>query len=752
MDGPLHILLIDDNPADRARALAELQLALPGCTITEATSAVGLAAALDCGGFDLAITEYRLGWCDGLAVLRAIHERAPERPVIMLTGGGSEAVAAAGMREGLADYLIKTPEHYRALPAAVCATLKRARERALAREAQRAAERAAERSARLQEVTAALADAFSPAEVSRVIAECGIVALGAHTGYVALLADDGRTLEIAGAAGLPSEVLSHWSSFTLDTPVLLGEVMRSTRLVVMPSREEWDRNYPRFAGGWQLTADAAWVGVPMLLEGRPIGAFGLGWSEPRIFDEAERSFMLTLAQQGAQAIDRAHLYDAERRLRAFAEEAQQRAAFLAQATNALVSTLDYQATLDNVAHLAVPQLADWCAITALDGRTPRLMALACADEAEAEALHELVRNHPLNPNAAFGVPKVLRDGKSEFHPNFDQLLLEEQQRGDERAALLLRLHSRSYICVPLLVQERMLGTISFATTHSGRRYSYDDLVLAEELAARCALAIENARLYQEAREAVRARSEMLSAVTHDLKNPLGVIKGYTQQIQRRLARLNLPAAACLDDNLSKIDAAATKMNKLLNDLLDTARLQADQQLDLNLGPLNLTTLTQQVVAEIQSTAPQHQIRVKVKAAKLSGIWDAGRLERVLQNLLGNALKYSPGGGAVVVTLAREQSADGAWAVLRVEDRGIGIPADDLPRIFERFQRARNVVGQFKGSGIGLSSARQIVEQHGGTITAASEEGAGTVFTVRLPLTTPAKGRKGEGNPPRKPQP
>jgi len=139
------------------------------------------------------------------------------------------------------------------------------------------------------------------------------------------------------------------------------------------------------------------------------------------------------------------------------------------------------------------------------------------------------------------------------------------------------------------------------------------------------------------------------------------------------------------------------------------------------------------LAVIRLLTEQHQITVLATLERLVGEWDSRRLERVVANLVGNAVKYSPAGGSVTVRIA---TADG-WAILQVQDQGLGIPAQDLPRVFERFHRGANVVGKILGTGVGLASALQIIEQHGGTIVVESEPGSGTCFTVRLPLTDSA---------------
>ena len=248
---------------------------------------------------------------------------------------------------------------------------------------------------------------------------------------------------------------------------------------------------------------------------------------------------------------------------------------------------------------------------------------------------------------------------------------------------------------------------------------------------------EIAQLYRQALEAITARDELFSIVSHDLKNPLATIKGFAQLLQRAVSRSNISDnAQILEEGLKRIDITATKMTTLINELMDIAFLQMDKPLNLNLHRTDLVTLTHQAVIECQQTSERHKFRIKTRVAELIGYWDATRLERVIANLLSNAIKYSPDGGTITVKLAREDSKDASWAILTVQDQGIGIPTSDLPYIFDRFRRAGNVAGQIKGIGIGLASARQIVERHGGKITVKSKEGAGSLFTVRLPPAPP----------------
>ncbi len=255
------------------------------------------------------------------------------------------------------------------------------------------------------------------------------------------------------------------------------------------------------------------------------------------------------------------------------------------------------------------------------------------------------------------------------------------------------------------------------------------LLLAREQVAR-----------REAEDAVRTRDELLAIVSHDLKNPLTAIKGYSQLLRRRVTALAPDVAPRLVDIIGHIDDSSSKMNQLLNDLLDFGRLQAGQPLSLQRRSFNLVTLARAVAKEYGRNSTLHRITVSTDDEALVGRWDSTRLEQMLSNLLSNALKYSPAGGTVTIKLWREQepapeneAAPAGWAVLAVQDEGIGIAPSEITHIFEWYRRSRDVARSVSGAGIGLASAKYIINQHGGDISVASELGEGTTFTVRLPL-------------------
>jgi PAS domain S-box-containing protein len=248
---------------------------------------------------------------------------------------------------------------------------------------------------------------------------------------------------------------------------------------------------------------------------------------------------------------------------------------------------------------------------------------------------------------------------------------------------------------------------------------------------RRAQAEHTARLEAEAVE--RLRDEVLAAASHDLKNPLTVIRLRTELLHDLAISPGMVDPTELRMHAVRIERAVTRMERVLQELADLARRQLTGDLPLVRQRTDLVELARQVVEQVCVGWP-HPVRVETEEALLQGWWDSARLERVLTNLLDNALKYSPEGGEIVVSIQREVDSSEPWAVLSVTDQGIGIPTADLPHIFDRFQRGSNA-GSITGTGVGLASVRYIIEQHGGSIRVQSQEGQGTTVTARLPLTT-----------------
>ena len=574
----------------------------------------------------------------------------------------------------------------------------------------------------------ALSAALAPEEVARVIVTKGVAALDGYAGQVTLLDDDGDTLDVIAAVGYTDALVDRWRHISVTAPVPISEAVRTQQPVFVATDADLRDRYPSILE--HAPSTHALAALPLIVDERSIGAFGVSFDAPRTFDEGDRAFMRMLAQTCAQAMERARLFDAERTARQEAQAAQRHLEFLDEASDILASSLDYPMTLHRVAHLAVPILADWCVVYEIaPDQSIRRLAVAHADPATEEMLRTHMERAPLDSSTAGCLVEWIRSGRSLLVPELSQARVAEIFPGNvEYTAFLQGMGPTSLMLVPFVAHGHVVGSLVLVSAQSARCYGPSDLALAENLAHRAALAIDNTRLYHQAREAVQVRDAVLFGVSHDLLNPLGVIKGYAQLAQRRLAEQQ-----AAERELAAVNATVTKMMAMIYGLVDVAHLQIGKPLRLDRHLMDLVALVRQIVEEQQMTTSR-RIQVVADVTDIVGCWDAVRLERVIANLIDNAIKYSPNGGEVTVCVGREGDATDAWAILRVCDEGVGIPAVELPRIFEQFHRAGNAKGRFNGSGIGLATVKWIAEQHGGTVDVTSVEGVGTTFTVRLPVT------------------
>jgi PAS domain S-box-containing protein len=408
----------------------------------------------------------------------------------------------------------------------------------------------------------------------------------------------------------------------------------------------------------------------------------------------------------------------------------QRQRLLAEVTAVLATSLDYETTLRSVVRLVVPLLADWCVahIMGTDGKLHEL-GIAHAEAEYEHLVYKVARGLLANPSAPHGVYAVARTGQSELLPAISDEVLATFGQEAEYTQLLRNLHLTSLMIVPLQSHEQMLGTLTFAMGETGRYYTLDDVMFAEELARRVAQAVENARLYQETQQAVRVRDTFISIAAHELRTPLTTLLGNAQLLVRRIARAG--ALGVTDQRpLQVIAEQAARLNRMIHSLLDVSRIESGQ-LRLELAPIDLSALTRQVVEDVRPGLERHTITCKTSEAVLIVNGDALRLEQVLHNLIGNAIKYSPRGGNVEVTVEHHNNS----ACVIVRDEGIGVPFEEIPKLFERFYRASNAHHQhMSGMGIGLFVVKEIIILHGGSVSVASEEGRGSIFTVCLPLS------------------
>jgi PAS domain S-box-containing protein len=408
--------------------------------------------------------------------------------------------------------------------------------------------------------------------------------------------------------------------------------------------------------------------------------------------------------------------------------AEQDARFVANASAALAGLVDYESALENVVQLAVPTFADWAAVDLFDDEGAlRRLAVAHADPGKAGLVHELHRRYPADPHAAHGIWNIVRSGRSELVSEISDERQAACARDADHLSLLRSVGLRSYLGVPLVVRGRVLGMMTFIAAESGRRYDSHDLTLAEDLAHRAAIAIENAKLYQALKEADRRKDEFLALLGHELRNPLA-------PISNSLGILKLPGADVTISRQARemMERQVEHMVRLVDDLLDVSRIMRGK-IELRREAVELASIVARAVETSQPRldAEGHRLTVLVAPERLLLYGDLVRLAQVVSNLLDNAAKYTERGGQIWLTAVRE----GNEAVVRVRDTGIGIAPAALPRLFDMFYQAERLTRKSQGGlGIGLSLVRGLAQLHGGTAEARSDGlGAGSEFVVRLPL-------------------
>ncbi|HUH07109.1 MAG TPA: SpoIIE family protein phosphatase [Egibacteraceae bacterium] len=373
------------------------------------------------------------------------------------------------------------------------------------------------RLSRLQAITSALSGARTPSEVVQVVLGEGMAAVGASAAAAAVLDASGDHLHVVGAIGYRSDILDPLRRFSIDAPLPLAEAVRRREPRWYRSEDELRGAYPKLAAMVQ-SGHRAWAAIPLMVEDRLVGAISLSFAEPKPFDDGDRAFLSAIAAQCAQALERARLYDAEASARAAAEEAGERLGFLAEASAVLNSSLDVNATLSRLAELAVPRLADWCAVHLVDAQgDPRPLIATHADPERAALVRDLLQRFPVRLDAPDGLGQVLSTGRSAFYPEITDELLDQAAAADpERLEMARRIGFGSAMIVPLAARGRILGAISLINERE-RRAAPADLTLAEELAARAAAALDNARLFEERSRVARSlQASLLPPILPDL--------------------------------------------------------------------------------------------------------------------------------------------------------------------------------------------------------------------------------------------
>jgi signal transduction histidine kinase len=543
----------------------------------------------------------------------------------------------------------------------------------------------------LREVTQALAEHLDEGRVLDLTVEHATSLLSAPYARVWLV-DGEAGFRCAAAYGFvhPQTTQRHLPLDSVSGVAARGELLN---LLDAPSHAAW--RVSRDFG--ERTGMRAYLGAAIRRAGESLGVLEVMRERERRFGSADEQLLRTLADIVAVAVSNA-------RQAARLRTAQQQLRMLADASAALAASFNYQSTLRQVCHLAVPTLADWCAISVLNdsGAVRRLASTPVPSTVSpAETIVE--------------VATTVRTGLSSL---------------DE---------TRTRLVVPLIARGRTLGALSLVRAAT-RSFADEDLSLAEDLARRCATAVDNARLYEQAQDALQVRDQFLAVAAHELRSPLARLKSHTEVLADVVANGNAPVTQLIQ-SLHRMNAAIDRLSALTTDLLDVSRLR--RRLPLRHQSVELGDLIRTVAADHQLHAAQrHRLLVELPAEPCYALADPDRLAQVVTNLLDNAVKYSPAGGTIEISV---QPAD-TGTLVRVRDEGIGLPAGSAERVFEPFNRAANAfAGNIPGLGLGLHISRQIVQRHGGRMWAESPgEGLGTTVYVWLPKPRAARRIKRAG--------
>lgn len=421
--------------------------------------------------------------------------------------------------------------------------------------------------------------------------------------------------------------------------------------------------------------------------------------------------------------------------------------FLAEASRLLADTLDYEATLSTVARLALPHLGSWCIVDiAEDDGTLRRVAIIHPEPDRAEIARELRDGWPPDRQDPLGVPAVALTRRSEVVPEVNDAWLREVARSERNLELLRKLGIGSLMTVPLIARGDVLGAMTFVAPRYARAYTADDLALAEDLAARAAIAIDNARLYrlaERAREAAElashAKSQFLGVMSHELRTPINAVLGYAQL-------LDMGVKGSLNEGqrelLERVEVSARHLLDMVTRILDVSRAETGELTVQN----QVAALDEVIVTALKDLRPElleglHLSRTCDGNSSLRFLGDPIRARQILIHLLTNACRFTPDGGHITIACERIRGpagpdrlrGPGPWVRIDVADDGIGIPAERLEAVFEPFVQGDDTryVRQVDGSGLGLAISRYLARLMGGDLTVRSKRGQGSCFSLWL---------------------
>jgi PAS domain S-box-containing protein len=564
--------------------------------------------------------------------------------------------------------------------------------------AEQRAERAANRTRRLQAVTEALSEALTPAQVVTAVMDHGIGALEADAGVMVLLSDDGEQLELVEQRGYPSAAAGGWERFPLSAGVPIAEAVRLGEIVIVPSPEERDRRYPQLSG--QQVVYPVSLSVPLIVEGERLGAMGLGFHAARHFSDDDRALMLALARQCAQAIRRARLFEAERDARKAAEESERQFRTMAESIPQLAWMADAQGAL-------FWYNQRWYEYTGTELETMQgdgWQTVHHPDHVERVTERYLAAVHAGEP---WEDTFPLRGADGRY---------------------------RRFLSRALPVRDAEGRVVRWFGTNT----DVEEQLRVEE--ARAALLEEAQAARGAAEEANRAKSVFLATMSHEIRTPINAVIGYADL-------LDMGIQGALNEGqrgyLARIRASSQHLLGLVNDVLDFAKIEAGE-MGFTARRVELRASATEAVAMLMPQADARGVVLREEPCPPGAgyLADPDRVRQILLNLLSNAIKFTRPGGEITVRCApradpprdANPSGLGPWSCIEVRDTGIGIPAEQVARVFEPFTQVDDThTREAGGTGLGLAISRRFARLMGGELTARSQPGEGSSFSLWLPV-------------------
>jgi K+-sensing histidine kinase KdpD len=368
-------------------------------------------------------------------------------------------------------------------------------------------------SARLQSVTAAFSRALTPRQIGEVVINDCLIAIGAQAGYVCVLNEDHTCLDLLAALGFTDDDHASSKRIPIELKLPVTDALRQRVPICLSTFDDWRREYPELVLVMERHQLPALLAMPLLLDDRALGGLVFAFAAPRRFDADDIAFLAAISQQCAQALERADLYASERNARTIAESVQRWLVFLSEASATLASSLDYEQTISTVLSRAVPSFADIAVCNLLTGESITPIAVATQPH-QRETVLELLLRYPVQPTHREGIAAVIHSGQPVLLEKVDASFIANDSVDADQVQLLTELHLTSYLCVPISIKGVSVGALTWAFTDSERHFTRNDLALAEELARRFALAIENERLYNAERLAREAAERAAQHTLH----------------------------------------------------------------------------------------------------------------------------------------------------------------------------------------------------------------------------------------------